>query len=230
MKKFLVAIGIATVVAILALLPVLNPSAYSQWTWVRGGANLWSDIQYFASPILLPKGTGALPSLAAVDDADTGLFWGTDGSFGLTGNGAPRHYESGSYLRSRSDGGFGWSSTTDPSATMDISLSRGGASGTIRVASGTAPTCTGNCGTSPSIAGNNTNMSVTIGTSPPVAANFTVTFNGTWTTAPNCIAQRATTGVNPLVSAVVTTTTTAVVSLNANLVASEKFTIICLGP
>ena len=105
----------------------------------------------------------------------------------------------------------------------------GGTNGALRIAGSTTPTCTGNCGTAPAVAGNNTLFKVIIGTAPPVASNFTVTFNGTWPSAPYCHAQRATTGVNPFPTALVTTTTTVVVTMNANLVASESFQFWCVG-
>lgn len=99
----------------------------------------------------------------------------------------------------------------------------------IRTAQATVPTITTNGGTSPVCVGTDTFMTCTEGTSPPVAATFTVTFNGTWAAAPPCIAIRGTAGASPLVQSVVTTTTTAQVNLSANLVASEAYHIHCGG-
>lgn len=99
----------------------------------------------------------------------------------------------------------------------------------IATAQASVPTITTNGGTSPSCVGADTFMTCTEGTSPPAAATFTVTFNGTWAAAPSCIAVRGTTGASPLVQNVVTTTTTVQVNLSANLVASEKFHIHCGG-
>lgn len=93
----------------------------------------------------------------------------------------------------------------------------------------TAPTVTVNGGTTPSCVGSDTAMVCTIGTAPPAAATFTITFNGTWTAVPSCIAMRGTTGATPLVQGVVAGTTTLVVNLSANLVASEKYNVQCMG-
>lgn len=93
----------------------------------------------------------------------------------------------------------------------------------------TVPTITTNGGTTPVCVGTDTAMTCTEGTAPPAAATFTVTFNGTWPAAPSCIALRGTAGATPLVQNVVTSTTTVQVNLSANLVASEKFHIHCMG-
>lgn len=181
--------------------------------------------------LLLPDGTVAAPSLSFSGAPTTGfsrlaatqlILWSNAGvNSGILEGG----------VRLGSAGAVAFSSAAAPQdAAADLRLGRGGATGSLRVYSGTAPTCTGNCGTSPSVVGNNTNMSVTIGTAPPAAANFTVTFNGTWTTAPHCLGQRGTTGTTPVVAGIVTTTTTAVVNLSANLVASELFRVFCFGP
>lgn len=99
----------------------------------------------------------------------------------------------------------------------------------IAVTQTTAPTITTNGGTSPACVGSDTAMTCTEGTAPPAAATFTVTFNGTWASAPACVAMRGTAGATPLVQNVVTGTTTVQVNLSANLVASEKFHILCMG-
>lgn len=105
-----------------------------------------------------------------------------------------------------------------------------GGAAQVSYAQPAVPTITVNGGTAPSCAGTDTAMTCTIGTAPPAAATFTVTFSGTWpTNGPACQAVRATAGATPLVQGVVTSTTTAQVNLSANLVASEKFHINCGG-
>ena len=99
----------------------------------------------------------------------------------------------------------------------------------LRTTQATVPTITTNGGTAPACTGTDFAMTCTEGTSPPAAATFTVTFNGTYTNAPSCIALRGTAGASPLVQNVVTTTTTVQVNLSANLVASEKYHIHCVG-
>jgi hypothetical protein len=104
-----------------------------------------------------------------------------------------------------------------------------GGAAQVSYAQTTVPTVTTNGGTSPACVGTDTAMTCTEGTSPPAAATFTVTFNGTWPAAPSCVALRGTAGASPLVQNVVTTTTTVQVNLSANLVASEKYHIHCYG-
>lgn len=105
-----------------------------------------------------------------------------------------------------------------------------GAAGTgtrLRTAQATAPTCTTNCGTTPSVAGSDTAMVVTLGTGTP-ASPVTVTFNGTWATAPACTAANRTTAANSI-SRVDSTTTTAVVYFLAGPTASDLVALTCLG-
>lgn len=114
-------------------------------------------------------------------------------------------------------------------ATLRFAVTDGAAStGTrLRTAQATAPTCTTNCGTSPSISGSDTAMVVTLGTGAP-ASPVTVTFNGTWATAPACQAGNRTTAANN-VTRVDSTTTTAVVYFAAGPAASDLVAVLCLG-
>lgn len=96
----------------------------------------------------------------------------------------------------------------------------------------TAPTCTTNCGTSPSVAGTDTAMRVTMGASGVPASAWVVTFNGTWGAAPVCNVQSAlaTMVVGKMAIAVVTTTTTITVTTNGTAPAtSDQYQIICMG-
>lgn len=91
----------------------------------------------------------------------------------------------------------------------------------------TAPTCTTNCGTSPSVAGTDTAMIVTLGTTP--ASAFLITFNGTWPAAPACVGSANTAGTTKAVTSVTTTTTTATVTTAAAPATGDKYSIICMG-
>ena len=70
-------------------------------------------------------------------------------------------------------------------------------------------------------------MVVTLGTGVP-ASPVTVTFNGTWATAPACQAGNRTTAANN-VTRVDSTTTTAVVYFAAGPAASDLVALLCLG-
>lgn len=96
----------------------------------------------------------------------------------------------------------------------------------------TPPTCTSNCGTSPSVAGSDSDMRVTMGASGSPASGFVITFNGTWAAAPVCSATMATTGmvVGKLALTVVTTTTTITIVTNGTAPAnSDTYAIMCRG-
>lgn len=96
----------------------------------------------------------------------------------------------------------------------------------------TAPTCTTNCGTSPSVAGTDTAGIVTMGGTGSPASGWVVTFNGTWASAPACLVQSAlsTMVVGKMPIAVVTTTTTITVTTNGTAPAnSDKYQYICVG-
>lgn len=90
------------------------------------------------------------------------------------------------------------------------------------VASGTAPTVGGSCGTSPTITGGDAAAQITVGTGSPTSC--TVTFNVAYANAPVCTANGSATA-GPKVA---TTTTTVVVSA-ASLTASEKIQVICIA-
>jgi hypothetical protein len=86
----------------------------------------------------------------------------------------------------------------------------------FRTAQTTAPTCSTNCGTSPSVVGTDTFMTVTMGSSGSPASGWVVTFNGTWPAAPSCHVQMGKAGmvVGKMALTAVTTTTTITVVTN----------------
>jgi hypothetical protein len=94
----------------------------------------------------------------------------------------------------------------------------------------TQPVCGTNCGTSPSIVGSDTAMTVTLGTTP--ASGFVITFNGTWSAAPSCTGAMAKAGmvVGKLPLTLVTTTTTLTVVTNGTAPATaDKYHFHCIG-
>lgn len=96
----------------------------------------------------------------------------------------------------------------------------------------TAPTCSTNCGTSPSVTGTDTFMTVTMGASGSPASGWVVTFNGTWGAAPACVVMPALAGmvVGKTAIVVATTTTTITVTTNGTAPAtSDKYHIHCGG-
>lgn len=93
-----------------------------------------------------------------------------------------------------------------------------------------APVCSTNCGTSPTVVGGDSAMRVTLGTTP--ASGFLITFNGTWATAPACSATMGTAGmvVGKLPLTVVTTTTTLTVVTNGTAPDTGNiYNILCTG-
>lgn len=94
------------------------------------------------------------------------------------------------------------------------------------------PTCSSNCGTSPSVVGSDTAMKVTMGGTGVPASGWVVTFNGTWAAAPVCAVQMALAGMAntklPL-TAVTTTTTLTVVTNGAAPANSDVYFVLCLG-
>lgn len=96
----------------------------------------------------------------------------------------------------------------------------------------TVPTCSSNCGTSPSVAGTDTAGIVTMGASGVPASAWVVTFNGTWAAAPSCMVQSALASmvVGKMPIAVVTSTTTMTVTTNGTAPAtSDKYQYHCIG-
>jgi len=82
----------------------------------------------------------------------------------------------------------------------------------LRVGQATVPTCSSNCGTSPTVVGSDSAGTVTMGATGTPASGFVITFNGTWAAAPSCVMAMGlgsmTSGKIPLVVATTTTTIT----------------------
>jgi hypothetical protein len=134
---------------------------------------------------------------------------------------------------------------TSPSFTTDASspkwrstaakvLFQGTGTGATQLASTqtTVPTCSANCGTSPSVAGSDSDGIVTMGGTGSPTSNWVVIFNGTWASAPACIVQSALASmvVGKMPIAVVTSTTTMTVTTNGTAPStSDKYQFICRG-
>lgn len=90
---------------------------------------------------------------------------------------------------------------------------------------GTAPSITANCGSSPSIAGNDSAGRLTVGTGG-TAVNCTITFAKAWTNAPVCIAADENTS---LVLTGISTTTTFSITAATPYSAADKLIYHCVG-
>lgn len=110
--------------------------------------------------------------------------------------------------------------------------STGALTGQVRTGQATAPTCTTNCGTSPSVAGTDSAMIVTMGATGSPASGWVVTFNGTWAAAPACSVQMAKAGMvvgKQALTAVSTTTTLTVVTNGTAPANTDIYAVQCLG-
>ncbi len=84
----------------------------------------------------------------------------------------------------------------------------------------------GSCGTSPSVAGTDNAMLVTVGTGGS-ATSCAISFGSTWATnAPNCVAQNDT---DIVAYKIATTTGGVTISASAAFTASSKFHVLCMG-
>ncbi len=99
-----------------------------------------------------------------------------------------------------------------------------------RTAQTTAPTCTSNCGTSPSITGTDNAMTVTMGATGVPASGWVVTFNGTWSSAPACSIQMGKAGMvvgKQVLTAVTTATTITAVTNGTAPATADVYNIVC---
>lgn len=118
----------------------------------------------------------------------------------------------------------------DTTVTGVITSAAGAGANQQRYTQTTPPTCTSNCGTSPSVSGSDTSMTLTMGGTGSPASGFVITFNGTWASAPQCTGAMALTGmaVGKLPMVIVTTTTTITVTTNGVAPAnSDKYHFRC---
>jgi len=93
------------------------------------------------------------------------------------------------------------------------------------------PTCSSNCGTSPSVSGSDSSFTVTMGATGSPASGWVITFADAWAAAPQCSVSMALAGmvVGKLPLTVATTTTTMTVVTNGTAPAnSDKYHGICV--
>lgn len=92
------------------------------------------------------------------------------------------------------------------------------------------PTCTSNCGTSPSSSGVGSSFTITMGATGVPASGFVITFATAWAAAPQCVGSMAKAGmvVGKLPLTLVTTTTTLTVVTNGTAPATtDVYNFIC---
>lgn len=184
-----------------------------------------------ANPITFPDGTAAIPSIAWTADADgtgTGFYRRAANVISATIGGTGRMEIQNGTTALTSGGSYSWNSSTIGTA-VDLELGRSGAPGSFRIYAGTTPTQSGTtCGTGPTIAGNNTNGAVTLGTTPGLPC--TIVFNGTWTNAPRCyLNPEVLTTASTTVRATTITTTGFIITSTAALVATDKVSWFCVS-
>ena len=179
-----------------------------------GGSGWGGTMPY---PLLFTGGTATEPEIGWVEDADAtpnGIFRAGADQVAISTNGNQRI--------SFHANGFNLGLTTS-----FVTMNHGCVSGTLRFFGGFAPAASGaTCGTAPTITGNNTLGSVTLGAAPGLPC--TILFNGTWTNTPRCF-------LNPGVLATASTTVRAtgittsqfVITSTAALVATDKVSWLC---
>lgn len=92
------------------------------------------------------------------------------------------------------------------------------------------PSCTSNCGTSPSVTGVGSSFTLTMGATGSPASGFVITFATAWAAAPQCHVQMAKAGmvIGKMPLTIVTTTTTATVVTNGTAPAnSDIYHFLC---
>lgn len=95
-----------------------------------------------ATPLLLPDGTSAVPSLSFASDTDTGLFTASTNSFGLVSGGTTPGLVAAGEMRLASNTVLGWNATSDNAytTTADVKLVRDAAAVLAQKNSTTAQT------------------------------------------------------------------------------------------
>lgn len=177
-------------------------------------------------PALLAPGVVGAPSLGWAAETNTGFYRAGAGDirFALGGADQTRWLSTAMTLTAANTVSWGSSGVSGG----DISIGRSGP-GAIRVLGGTSPTQSGTtCGTGPTITGNNSLGSVTLGTTPGLPC--TIVFNGSWGGTPRCFlnAEVLATGTTT-VRATGVTTAQFVITSTAALVATDKVSWWCVS-
>lgn len=229
----------------LSLLPLALPALAQIGGPIAGGGGAATSVSSRAFPLLGTDGTKAAPTYSFSNETNSGWYRRTSGTTGFSDRGAE-------HVTILDNGTFEGITTTGSlilgAAGSDLSVSapdlfitrrtngvvlnRTSGASQLSLTQATAPTCTSNCGTSPSVVGTDTAGTVTMGATGAPASGWVVTFNGTWPAAPSCIVQSAlsTMVAGKMPIAVATTATTMTVTTNGTAPAnSDKYAYHCFG-
>lgn len=207
-----------------------------------------------ATPLLAPDGSKALPSHSFSSEPSSGWYRAGAGDVRLSVLNTDRFVagpstttvnapDGGAYFI-ESNGSIQFNSATlnlASSGSTRISFPTPAADGNLKYTnnagtrsiitdiSGT-PTCSTNCGTSPSVSGNNSLGTVTMGSTGVPASGWVLTFTNTWASAPQCTVTSALTSMvaGKAAIAVQTSTTTMTVTTNGTAPSnSDKYFYSC---
>lgn len=165
-------------------------------------------------PFRIDGGAAGTTVLFTVDKSGGGVF----GSTVSAGQGNSLRWTGRTVMQAPADGAM----------TINNSAVNSG----IRLQVAGAPSCTSNCGTTPSVVGTDVAMTVTMGATGSPASGWVVTFQGTWPSNPMCHVTMAKAGmvIGKLPLTVVTTTTTITVVTNGTAPANgDVYNVSCLG-
>lgn len=234
-----VASGAQTPLTPLGNLRGITDSTGALYVTMTGGTSTPSTVQ-------AGDGSASAPSYSFAASTGAGMYRQTTAnSVALTASGSQVFLTSDPGSGTRAVvADLGWTATSNMAnnPVADTVLSRAAAgkltlTGTgagsavqIRTTQGTVPTCSSNCGTSPSVTGTDTSMTITMGATGTPASGWVVTFNGTWAGNPQCSVFMAKAGMaaGKMPLTVVTTTTTMTVVTNGTAPAnSDVYTAQC---
>lgn len=214
------------------------------FTYTIGTTTLAAPTIQGTTGFLMPDGSKTSPSWQWNSDNDgtgTGFYRRAANVLTAATNGVDTMEIAATRVNVNSGVCFGWSSSasTVNAQVTQLCARTGGAVFTgvavamqISYTQTTVPTCSSNCGTSPTVVGSDSAMRVTMGATGVPASGWVVTFNGTWPSAPVCIVQSALTTmvVGKMPIAVQTSTTTITVTTNGTAPAtSDQYEIQCNG-
>jgi hypothetical protein len=210
-------------------------------------------------PLKIGDGTSSAPSYSFSSDTGTGFYRYAAGKVGLATGGSaltpvfcigantaayPAFRRNSSRFEfvncseaayigiSVNDIGFGTGGFFIGTASGVMKLQNFGLTTALTFQVNATPTCSSNCGTSPTITGTDNSGTITMGATGVPASGFVVTFGSTWPSAPACQAQSGLTSmvVGKMPIAVQSTTTTLTITTNGTAPSnSDKYTYTCFG-
>jgi hypothetical protein len=206
-------------------------------------------------------GSDSTPQYAVNGDATTGfryrgggeiayvsgstLYWRMRGARLIASDAATLEWGESqrSIISSPADGQFNWTNAAASAGVLftfssdgkyTIGTRSGGTAATqLGSSQSTDPTCTSNCGTSPTVIGSDSEFRVTMGSSGSPASGWVITYNGTWDVAPVCSVTMGLAGmaVGKMAIVVATTTTTMTVTTNGTAPSnSDVYHVLCRAP